>query len=127
MLCKVDLSAAAACILVAGCATEAAQPTEQITRAHTLVEAAQKSGAQRYAAADLQRAQDELSDAEKANTERKYDEARRYAEAAAADADVASARAAAGEAQRAAREVQKSNEAVSEEAAHGTTDSPTPN
>jgi hypothetical protein len=48
--------------------------------------------AQRYAAADLQRANDEFSNAERANGEKKYDDARRYAESAGADADVASAR-----------------------------------
>ena len=128
MLSKVCLPATAVCILAGGCATQGPQPTEEITRARTLIEAADKSNAQRYAAADLQRAQDELSNANKANTERKYDEARRYAESAAADADVASARAAAGDAQHAAREVQKSNEAVGEESARGTaTTNPNPN
>jgi hypothetical protein len=86
-----------------------------MTRARTLVEQADRAGAQRYAAADLQKAHDELSNADKANAEKKYDEARRYAEAAAADADVASARSSAGEAQQAARELTKSNETLRQE------------
>ena len=59
-----------------GCATQGPQPTEQITRARAVVEQADKGGAQRYAAADLQRAHDELADADKANSAKRYDEAR---------------------------------------------------
>jgi len=99
-----------------------------MTRARTLIEQADRTGGQRYAAADLQRAHDELSNADKANAEKKYDEARRYAEAAAADADVAAARAAAGDAQRAAHEVAQSNETLRQESGRGTpAGSPNPN
>jgi hypothetical protein len=45
---------AAAC--VGGCATQGPQPTEEMTRARALIEQADKAGAQRYAAADRQRA-----------------------------------------------------------------------
>src|SRR6201996_4083170 len=100
------------CGLAGGCATQGPQPTEEMTRARTLIEQADRSGAQRYAAADLQRAHDELSNADKATAEKKYDDARRYAESAAADADVASARASAGEAEHAAEEVVRSNETL---------------
>src|SRR5947207_15833565 len=100
-----------------GCATQGSQPTEEMTRARTLIEQADRSGAQRYAAADLQKAHDELSNADKANADKKYDDARRYAESAAADADVATARAAAGDAQRAAHEVAQSNETLRQESA----------
>ena len=85
-----------------------------------------KAGAQRYAAADLQRAHDELSNAERSNGEKKYDEARRYAESAEADADVATARASAGEAQRAAHEVGQGNETLRQETDRSTS-SPDPN
>ena len=110
------------CTLAGGCATEGPQPTAAMARARTLVEQADRAGAQRYAAADLQRAHDELADADKANGEGKYDEARRYAESAEADADVASARATAGDAQRAAHEVRQSNETLRQES-----DRPAPN
>ena len=109
-----------------GCATQGPQPTEEMTRARTLIEQADRSGAQRYAAADLQRAHDELSNADKATAEKKYDEARRYAESAAVDADVASARATAGDAQRAAHETVEGNETLRQESARGST-SPNPN
>src|SRR6185437_14034145 len=64
---------------------------------------------------DLQKAHDELSDAEKADQAHKYDEARRYAEAAEVDADVATARGNAGDTQRAAQQLQKSNETLESE------------
>jgi hypothetical protein len=110
---------AIACGLLGGCATQGPPPSEQVTRAQTVIEQADKAGAQRYAAADLQRAHDELSDAEKSNAEGKYDEARRCAESAAVDADLASARAADAEAQRAAHEVVQANETLRQESVRG--------
>jgi hypothetical protein len=104
-----------ACALLGACATEGPQPTAQMATARTLVTQADKSQAQRYAAADLQRAHDELSQAETADTQHKYNEARSLAESAAADADVAVARAQAGEAQRAAGEVERSNATLQHE------------
>ncbi len=98
-----------------GCATEGPKPTEEMTRARTLVEQADKGNAQRYAAADLQKAHDELNDAEKAADARKYDEARNYAESAEVDADVAMARGNAGDSQRAAAELQRSNATLQSE------------
>jgi hypothetical protein len=111
-----------------GCATQGPQPTDEMTRAKTLIEQADRTGAQRYAAADLQRAHDELSNAERAMGEKKNNEARRYAESAEADADVASARAAAGEAQRAAHEVMQGSETLRQEAERGvSSETPHPN
>jgi hypothetical protein len=110
---------AIACGLLGGCATQGPPPSEEVTRARTVIEQADKAGAQRYAAADLQRAHDELSDAEKSNAEGKYDEARRYAESAAVDADLASARASDAEAQRAAHEVVQANETLRQESGRG--------
>ncbi len=111
------LSAAVALAFGAlGCASQGPKPTEEMTRARTVIEQADKGNAQRYAAADLQRAHDELRDAEKATNDRKYDDARRHAEAAEADADVAAARGNAGEAQRAAHEVRKGNTTLQSEA-----------
>ena len=115
-----------AIVCVAGCATQGPQPTEEMTRAKALIDQADRAGAQRYAAADLQRAHDELSNADHAIGERKYDEARRYAESATVDADVASARAAAGEAERAANEVSKGNETLRQETDRRDSDTTTP-
>jgi hypothetical protein len=104
---------ALACI---GCASQGPPANDEITRAHTLVEQADKANAQQYAAPDLQRAHDELTAAETANVAHKYDVARNYAESAAADADLASARAGAGAAEKAAHEIQRSNSTVRQEA-----------
>jgi hypothetical protein len=113
---RIGILSVTALLAVSGCATQGPQPTEQLTRARTVVEQADKSGAaQRYAAADLQRAHDELNDADKANGAKKYDEARRYAEAAEVDADVATARANASEAQRAATELRRSLDSLQSE------------
>ena len=108
-----------ATLALAGCVVESPQPTEELTRARTMVAQADKADAQREAAADLQRAHDELTDAEKANGERKYDEARRYAESAAVDADLATARAGAAAAHRAEHEVAQSNETLREQSDPG--------
>jgi len=113
---RIGILSVAALLALSGCATQGPQPTEQLTRARTVVEQADKSGAaQRYAAADLQRAHDELNDADKANGAKRYDEARRYAEAAEVDADVANARANASEAQRAATELRRSIDSLQSE------------
>src|SRR5215469_13672721 len=98
-----------------GCAT-GPKPTEEMTRARTVIEQADKGNAQRYAAADLQKAHDELRDAEKASDAHKYDQARQYAQSAEVDADVATARGNAGDAQRAAQELAKSNDTLQNEA-----------
>lgn len=105
---------------VAGCASEGPPPTEEMTRAQTLINEADKAGVQRYAAADLQRAHDELSEAQKANGDGKYTEARRYAESAAADADLATARASEGTEVQAAHEVVQANETLRQESSRGT-------
>lgn len=92
---------------LSGCASQP-KPTAQLVRATTLVSEAQRGDAQRYAAADLQRARDELSDARHAESEHKYPAARRLADRAAADAGLASARAASHKARQSADEVRRS-------------------
>ncbi len=102
---------------------------EEMTRAHTLIEATDKDGnAQRYAAADLQRAHDEYADATRADGAGQYSEARNFAEAAAVDANLAAARGAAGEAKHAADEVVQGNATLRSESnrAIGNSVSPPP-
>jgi len=105
----IALSAAAlmAASALGGCASQP-KPTAQLVRASTLVSEAEKDQAQHYAAADLQRARDELSSAQTAESDGKYDNALRLADRAAADADLASARAASGKAQQSAEQVRHS-------------------
>jgi hypothetical protein len=111
-------TAALACT-VAACASEGPRPTEQLARAKTLVDQADKAQGQRYAAADLQRAHDELSQAESADQQKHYNQARSLSEAAAVDADLAVARSEAGDAQRAAREAAQSNATLQQESERG--------
>ena len=110
---------AATVMCAGGCATQGPQPTQEMTRARTMIEQADRGGAQRYAAADLQRAHDQFSNAERANGQKKYDDARRYAQAAEADAEVATARASASEAQNAAHQVSQGNETLRQESNRG--------
>ena len=104
------------CLGAAGCASEGPKPSDELTKAHTVVEQADKGGnAQRYAAADLQRAHDELSDADRLDGQRKYDEARYFAQRAEVDADVAVARGNSAEAQKAAADVTSANSTLQQE------------
>jgi hypothetical protein len=104
------------CVVAVGCASEGPKPSDELTKAHTVVEQADKGGnAQRYAAADLQRAHDELSDADRYDAQKKYDEARYFAQRAEVDADVAVARGNSGEAQKAAADVAQSNNTLQQE------------
>lgn len=113
----VAASSAAALLVAAalgGCASQP-KPTAQLVRASTLVGQAEKDEAQRYAAADLQRARDELSSAQTAAADGKYDNARNFADRAAVDADLASARASSGKAQQSAEQVHHSLDTLREE------------
>ena len=104
------------CVVAVGCASEGVKPSAELTKAHTVLEQADKGGnAQRYAAADLQRAHDELSDADRYDAQKKYDEARYFAQRAEVDADVAVARGNSGEAQKAAADVAQSNNTLQQE------------
>jgi hypothetical protein len=96
--------------IIVGCAGEGPRPVEEMTRAHTMIEATDKDGnAQRYAAADLQRAHDEFADATRADGAGQYIEARNFAESASVDANLAAARGAAEDAKHAATEVEQGN------------------
>lgn len=118
------LSAAAllAASALGACASQP-KPTAQLVRASTLVSEAEKDQAQRYAAADLQRARDELSAAQTAESDGKNDSALRLAERAAADADLASARAASGKAQQSAEQVRRSIDTLKQQLQQGPTPS----
>lgn len=100
-------------LLCASCATT--RPPPEITRASTLIEQAEKAGAQQYAAAQLDSARNHLNLANAAARDGKQDEARAQANEAAADAELAQARAASGAAQKAADEVQRSTDTLKRE------------
>lgn len=76
-----------------GCASgPSRQTTADLARAHTLVAAAEQSGAQKYAAADLQSAHDKAQEADQFATKHPR-RADHLANEAAVDAQLASARA----------------------------------
>ena len=110
------LVTAAVGLLCAGCATNANRPTSEITRARTLIEQAEKSGAQQYAASDLDQARNKLRLANAAVEAGKNDEARARANEAASSAELAQARATSGQAKKAADEVQNSTDTLQREA-----------
>ena len=107
------LVAAAVGLLCAGCATR--QPTPEITRAQTLIEQAEKAGAQQYAAEQLDSARSNLRLASAAARDGKQEEARAHANEAAADAELAQSRAASGTAEKAANEVQRGTDTLQRE------------
>src|SRR4051812_34921860 len=106
--------AAAIGLLCAGCA--ARQPSPEITRAQTLIEQAEKSGAQQYAAEQLDSARSKLRLANAAARDGKEDQARERANEAAADAELAQSRAASGAAEKSAKEVQRGTDVLQREA-----------
>jgi hypothetical protein len=110
-----------AAALLAGCATQSERPTQEIARAQTLIDQAEKAGAQRFAAAQVEQARAKLEQAQEADRKGRHDEAQDRATEAAADAELAMALANSGEAQRAATEVQQSVETLREEAQRSTT------
>lgn len=98
-----SLKVTAACALgalLAGCASgPPPQTTADLSRAHTLVAEADRSGAQEYAAADLQKARDEAQQADQLAGHGDAERADWVANEAAVDAQLADARAANGKAQ----------------------------
>jgi len=110
------ISTALAGLIAAGCASAPQQPAPQVTRAQTLIEQAEKAGAQEYAAADLERARDKLQAANAAADKGKEEIAAQYAAQAAVDAELATARASSGQARKAADEVHAGAQTLSDEA-----------
>jgi hypothetical protein len=117
---------AAVGLLCAGCATQSDRPVAEITRARTLIEQAERAGAQQYAAAELDQARNKLRLASAAAEDGKNDDARARATEAAADAELAAARASSGRAEKAAAEVQRSTETLQREADRGQATQPAP-
>lgn len=110
---------AAAGLFAASCATHPG-PTAEITRARTLIEQAEKSNAQQYAAVELDSARNKLRESEAAAKRGDEDSAKARANEAAAAAELASARASSARAEKDAAEVEKGNETLQREAARDT-------
>jgi hypothetical protein len=109
------LAATAIGFIIVGCASAPPPPTQDMTRARTLIEQAERAGAQRYAAVELESARDKLQQADSAQKDGKQDVANERAAEAVADAELANARATSGTARNAAEELQKGNETLRKE------------
>ncbi len=107
-----------ASLLALGCASTP-PPDAEMARAQTLISQAESSGAQRFAASDIDRARSKLAEAQAAIASKDFDVARMRADEAAADAELAAARARSGDAQRAADEMRRSVETLRQEAERG--------
>jgi hypothetical protein len=100
--------------IVAGCASTP-RPTEELTRARTLIDQAAQSGAQQYAADNLQEARDRAAAADAAASKHDNVAAQRLASEASADAQLAAARAQSGKAQQSVHELNDSLNSLREE------------
>lgn len=115
-------STALGAVLVA-CAGNAPRPVAELSRASTLINVATQSGAQQYAAVDIDRARDTLKLANQAADDEQQERAIRLAQQAAADAEVATARAQSATAQRSAEEIKDSIRALQSETQQAVPDS----
>lgn len=112
----VSMTLVAAGMLASGCASgPPPATTADLARAHTLVASAERSGAQQYAAADLQKARDEAQQADELASQGKPERADQLANEAALDAQLASARAGDGTAQHDLAALDQSLEALRRE------------
>jgi hypothetical protein len=97
---------------IAGCATKALPPTDQMTVARASVSGANAAGAQMYAPGELKLANDKFALAQKAMLDKDYHLALQSAEQAHADAQLAVARTQAAKARQAADDAQAAARAV---------------
>src|SRR5690606_31253762 len=97
--------------VLAGCSTME-PPREELVQAQTHMQSAKSENADNYAALSMKRAQDKITQAEKAMKEKEYEEAKRLAEQAAADARLAKATAQTEKLKQALQEVNKNLDAL---------------
>jgi outer membrane murein-binding lipoprotein Lpp len=100
-------------LLLAGCAGN--PPSEQYAVAQSALNAAITAGGTEYAAVEMKSAQDKFKQAELAMHEKKYDEARTYAEQAEWDARVAERKAQAAKAQKGVQDARQGINELREE------------
>lgn len=111
---KTLLYCVASALAIGGCASER-QPTVEISRARSLIDQANQTGAQQFAAADIEAAHNKLQQAEAKHTD--HDVAKRLADEASIDAEVATARTQAGKAQQALNQVEAASDTLRQETA----------
>lgn len=108
-------SIACTCALLGACASNEPRPTEAMTRAENSVNQADQAGARRYDPANLDSAQQKLSQARTAADKGDEAQANRLAQQAELDAELAAAKARSAESRKAAEEVRASTEALRSE------------
>jgi hypothetical protein len=99
-------TAAAAIVLMAGCASTSA-PTEQMAVSRAAISNAMSAGGNQFAPVQLKSAMDKMDAAERAMTEKNYELALRLAEQAEVDARLAAEMARSAKARQAADAVQE--------------------
>jgi hypothetical protein len=122
---QLRLAALTAVGLIFTACASAPPPSQDVTRARTLIEQAEKAGAQRYAAVELESARDKLAQAAEASKDGKQEVANARAAEAVADAELANAKTLSAEARRAADELQRSTETLRQETERVPTSTPT--
>ena len=119
--------AAVLAALGAGCGSNEARPTEELTRARTIIDQAERTGARQHASSELQMAHEKLRRADAAAEEEENAVARRLAVEASLDAELAAAKSRSGQAEAAAEEVAASVSTLRDEAARsGSSTNPSP-
>lgn len=108
---------AALAALGTGCGSNEPRPTEELTRARTLIDQAERTGARQFASAELQMAHEKMRRADAAAEEEEFVVARRLAAEASLDAELAAAKSRSGQAEAAAEEVAASVATLRDEAA----------
>ena len=111
------IAAIAASAGLAGCATTAPPPTEDLVLGRAAIADAVSAGAPEYAPVILRRAQDELDQANHALAAGHHGDARRFAQDAEVDAKLAAATARARKSERALAEVETGIRALRDEIA----------
>ena len=114
-------AAIAAAFVLGACASKPPAPIEQLTRARASIAQAESAGAAQAAPLELQSSRDKLGKAEAASQDKKFDQARAYAEESQADAELAERKSRAAKAQAAADELARSNQQLSNEAQRAAT------
>jgi len=109
------LASAVFALAVAGCATSAAPPTDQMTVAKAAVDGANMGGAQGYAASELRLANEKFASAQRAMADKDYASALRFAQQAQADAQLAVSKTQAAKAHQAADDAQSAARVLREQ------------
>ena len=113
MMHRIGVTVAVA-IFMAGCASTPA-PIEQMAISRAAVSNASSAGGNEFAPLQLKSAMEKMDGAERAMTEKKYDQARQLAEQAQVDAQLAEATARSAKEQKSADALQESNRVLREE------------